>query len=240
MSKPQVSVVVPVLNEEEFLERMLKTIRAQTFTDYELIVVDNGSVDRSPEIAARFANRVMSEPHRGYDRALHRGISEAQGELVVQADADSIYTPQWLSLMVQALEGEGVVCAYGPWAFVESPRWRQRLEAALCTVVQGATHMVGFCQTTGFNMGFRRDAYFQVGGYPALRSLAAADVRLGLRLRRVGKVRFVPRMLVYTSNRAFRRRGPWRHWFLMMRNFWDIVLRRDRLTLDDWYAWRRK
>lgn len=240
MSKPQVSVVVPVLNEEEFLERMLKTIRGQTFTDYELIVVDNGSDDRSPEIAARFADRVMSEPERGYDRALHRGISEAQGELVVQADADSIYTPQWLSLMVQALEGAGVVCAYGPWAFVESPPWRQRLEAALCTVVQCATHLVGFCQTTGFNMGFRRDAYFRVGGYPALKSLAAVDIRLGLRLRRVGKVRFVPSMLVYTSNRAFRRRGPWRHWSLMMRNFWDIVLHRDRLTLDDWYAWRRE
>ncbi|MFN3346479.1 MAG: glycosyltransferase family 2 protein, partial [Candidatus Bipolaricaulaceae bacterium] len=98
---------MPVLNEEEFLERALKTLREQTFSDYELIVVDNGSTDRSPEIAARFADRVIVEPQRGYDRALHRGISEARGQFIVQADADTFYPPRWLSLMVRALEGEG-------------------------------------------------------------------------------------------------------------------------------------
>ncbi|MCS7240704.1 MAG: glycosyltransferase family 2 protein [Candidatus Bipolaricaulota bacterium] len=239
MGAPKVSVVMPVLNEEEFLEQTLKTIRAQTFKDYELIVVDNGSTDRSREIAARFADRVLVEPQRGYDLALHRGISEAQGELIVQADADTLYPPHWLARMVQAFEGKGVVCAYGPWAFRESPRWRKPLEAGLCIVVQLLTHALGLPQTTGLNMGFRKEAYVQVGGYPALRRLSAIDVRLGLRLRRVGKVRFVPKMLVYTSNRAFRKRGALRHWLLMIRNFWDIVLHRDRLTLDHWYAWRR-
>ncbi len=239
MSAPRVSIVMPVLNEEEFLERTLQALRRQTFREYELIVVDNGSTDRSPEIAARFADRVIVEAQRGYDRALHRGISEARGELIVQADADTFYPPHWLSLMVQALEKTGVVCAYGPWAFWESPPWRRRVEAALCTAVQRVTHLFGFCQTTGLNMGFRKEAYVQVGGYPALGGLAAIDIRMGLRLKRVGKVEFVPDMLVYTSDRAFRRRGFWRHGLLMWRNFWDIVLHQDRLTLEDWYAWRR-
>ncbi|MGB9757322.1 MAG: glycosyltransferase family 2 protein [Candidatus Bipolaricaulaceae bacterium] len=240
MDRPKVSVVMPVLNEEEFLEETLRTLRAQTFKGFELLVVDNGSTDRSPEIAARYADRVVREPVRGYDRALHRGICEAQGEFIVQADADTLYPSDWLARMVKALEEEGVVCAYGPWAFRESPSFRQRLELFLNTLIQFLTHHLGFCQTTGLNMGFRRDAYFLVGGYPALGGLAAADIRLGLRLRRVGKVRFVPHMCVYTSNRAFRRRGALRHWLLMIRNFWDIVLRRDRLTLEDWYAWRHK
>lgn len=234
------SVVVPVLNEEEFLEETLQTLRAQTFKDFELLVVDNGSTDRSPEIAARYADRVVEEPVRGYDRALHRGISEAQGEFIVQADADSLYPPDWLARMVAALEKEGVVCAYGPWAFRESSRWRQRLELFLNVLLQFIAHYLGFCQTTGFNMGFRREFYFLVGGYPALRGLAAADIRLGLRLRRMGKVRFVPHMCVYTSNRAFRRRGALRQLLLMMRNFLDIVFHRDRLTLEDWYEWRYK
>jgi glycosyltransferase involved in cell wall biosynthesis len=240
MGTPKVSVVMPVLNEEEFLEQTLKTLRAQTFTDYELIVVDNGSTDRSQEIAARFADRVIVEPRRGYDLALHRGISEARGEFIVQADADTLYGPHWLALIVHALEAQGVVCAYGPWAFRESPPWRRRLEAVLCGACQFLTHLFGFCQTTGFNMGFRKDAYFQVGGYPALRHLAGIDVRLGLRLRRVGKVRFVPKLVVSTSNRVFRRRGALRHWLLMIKNFWDIVLHRNRVTLDEWYAWRRE
>lgn len=239
MKAPRVSVVMPVLNEEEFLEETLRTLRAQTFTDYELIVVDNGSTDRSREIAARYADRVILEPQRGYDVALHRGIREAQGELIVQADADTLYPPHWLARMVRALEGKGVVCAYGPWAFRESPRWRRPLEAALCLATQSLTHALGFCQTTGFNMGFRREAYERVGGYPALRRLSAMNVRLGLRLRRVGRVRLVPKMLVYTSNRAVRKRGALRHWLLTIRNFWDIVLHRDRLTLDHWYSWRR-
>ncbi|HAZ27036.1 TPA: glycosyltransferase family 2 protein, partial [Candidatus Acetothermia bacterium] len=59
MGKPTVTVVVPVLNEEEFLEETLRSLRAQTFTDFELLVVDNGSTDRSPEIARGFTDRVL-------------------------------------------------------------------------------------------------------------------------------------------------------------------------------------
>lgn len=73
MSEPTITVVVPVLNEEGFLAETLRSLRAQTFTDFELIVVDNGSTDGSPEIAARFADRVLVEGRRGPAWAMARG-----------------------------------------------------------------------------------------------------------------------------------------------------------------------
>ncbi|MCS7239673.1 MAG: glycosyltransferase family 2 protein [Candidatus Bipolaricaulota bacterium] len=233
------TVVVPVLNEEDFLEETLRSLRHQTFRDFELIVVDNGSTDASIDIAQQFADRVVIEPQKGYDFALHRGILEAQSPLIAQADADTLYPRDWLSKMVRALDNSGVVCAYGPWAFRENPKWRRHLELSLCWSTQLITHLFGFPLATGCNMGFRREAYFRVGGYPALNHLAGADTRLGLRLRQVGKVRFVPDMIAYTSNRVVRQQGVWRRWALTVRVLVDILMHRDQVTLDQWYDWRR-
>lgn len=239
MGAARITVVVPVLNEETFLEQTLKSLRNQAFHDFEVIVVDNGSTDSSVEIAQRFADKVIIEPRKGYDFAVHRGIMEAQSPLIAQADADTLYPPDWLSKMVQALDKAGVVCVYGPWAFRENSKWRRGLELGLCWITQLVAHLLGFCLSTGCNMGFSREAYFQVGGYPALNHLAGADTRLGLLLRRVGKVRFVPTMVAYTSNRAVKRQGVWKRWALTVRIVVDILLHRDRITLEQWYDWRR-
>ncbi|RLE31116.1 hypothetical protein DRJ54_01230 [Candidatus Acetothermia bacterium] len=72
---PRVTVVVPALNEEHWLPATLESIRAQRFKDYELIVVDNGSSDRTPEIAHEFADRVIHEGKRGAVYAMHRGFT---------------------------------------------------------------------------------------------------------------------------------------------------------------------
>ena len=104
---PQISVVIPCLNEEEAVGRVVE----QAFDGIrrsgrpgEVIVADNASTDRSAEVAAAHGARVVSEPRRGYGSAYLAGLAEARGEYVVMGDADETYPLQELAPFVEKLE----------------------------------------------------------------------------------------------------------------------------------------
>jgi Glycosyl transferase family 2 len=104
---PQISVVIPCLNEEEavgrVVEQALDGIRRSGRAG-EVIVVDNASTDRSAEVAAAHGARVVSEQRRGYGSAYLAGLAEARGEYVVMGDADETYPLQELAPFVDRLE----------------------------------------------------------------------------------------------------------------------------------------
>lgn len=229
MTTPTITVVVPVLNEERFLEQTLRSLRAQTFQEYELLVVDNGSTDRSPEIAAELADQVIIEPRRGYLPAAHRGFSEARSAFVVTADADTLYPPQWLAWMARALGTPGTVAAYGPMGFRESWALLRPLEVAGYCVLAALSRLCGVPLCGGANLGIRRDAYFAVGGYPPLEERASPDFRLARALRTLGRVRFVPHMPCYTSNRRFVRVNPVWGTLQALWYWFDVATGRDRI-----------
>lgn len=233
---PKVSIVVPVLNEEAVLAETLESLRAQRFQDFELIVVDNGSTDKSKEIAEKYADSVLEEKKRGAAWAMHRGFLSSRGEFLVSADADTLYPPDWLGKMVGALSKRGVVAAYGPMGFRESRPAVRRLEALGYTALAALSRLFGVPLAGAANFGFHRDFYFQVGGYPAFAHLASPDFWLALRLKRFGRVKFVPTMVCYTSNRRFAKLGPIRSGIIAFRFWADVALRRGRLTPE--HYWR--
>jgi glycosyltransferase involved in cell wall biosynthesis len=102
-NSPQVSVVLPCLNEEKTIGiciQKIKEVFAREGISGEIIVSDNGSVDRSPEIAESLGAKVVVEPQKGYGAAYLRGLKEARGNYIVIADSDNTYDfseiPQWL------------------------------------------------------------------------------------------------------------------------------------------------
>lgn len=234
----RVTVVVPVLNEERLLEDTLRSLRAQTFTDFELIVVDNGSTDRSLEIARGFTDYVLCEPECGSAWAMHRGISEATGTIIACADADTIYPPRWLERMMKALDKDGVVAVYGPMAFRDGRRICHAFEILGYTLFVMLSRALRVHQVGAANFGMRRDAYFAAGGYPPVAHLASPDLRLALRLTRLGKVRFVPGLVCYTSGRRFARGGTLGEVVRVARCWLDVVLRRERVASEDYWAGR--
>jgi len=107
-----VSVVLIFLNEERHLAEAIASVRAQDYPHWELLLVDDGSTDRSPEIARVAAEgdariRCLAHPggvNRGMSASRNLGLSAAQGEYVAFLDADDIYLPQRLSRHVEVLE----------------------------------------------------------------------------------------------------------------------------------------
>jgi glycosyltransferase involved in cell wall biosynthesis len=104
---PAVSVVIPAYNAEATLGETLASLLAQTFTDFEALIVDDGSCDGTAEIASGTGDarvRVLSIPNGGVAGARNHAITQAQGGLIAFLDADDLWEPQKLERQVAALE----------------------------------------------------------------------------------------------------------------------------------------
>ena len=105
---PKVSVVIPTYNREAMLPRAVRSVLSQTFEDLELIVVDDHSDDRTPDVLAGFVDkRIRSLRHprnMGQSKALNTGINAARGEYVAFLDDDDVWLPKKLALQVDALD----------------------------------------------------------------------------------------------------------------------------------------
>ena len=95
----RVTVVIPCLNEEEGIQKVLNEV--PPFVD-EIIVVDNGSTDRTAHIARKMGAHVITELHRGYGRAYKSGFSRAAGDIIITLDGDHSYPVDALSYLLEA------------------------------------------------------------------------------------------------------------------------------------------
>jgi len=112
--RPRVSVILPFLNASAFMAEAIDSVEAQSFPDWELILVDDGSTDGSDEIAAARASsphgriRVLppDDSRRGAAAARNRGIAESSGDFVAFLDADDLFAPDKLEHEVAALDAD--------------------------------------------------------------------------------------------------------------------------------------
>ncbi|MFS8130965.1 MAG: glycosyltransferase family 2 protein [Candidatus Dojkabacteria bacterium] len=119
--KPRVSVLMPVYNAEEFLEDSAGSILAQTFTDFELLLLDDGSKDKSLEIAKKLAEKdsrvrvLPNEANMGIVKTLNRGISLARGEFLARMDSDDFSLPERFAEQVKYLDEHPDYSVCGSW-----------------------------------------------------------------------------------------------------------------------------
>ena len=100
--KPKVSVIIPTYNRGWVLREAIDSVLAQDYTDYELIVVDDGSTDNTREILDSYGRDiiVLQQPNKGVSAARNRGIAESRAQLVALLDSDDIWLPQKLTRQV--------------------------------------------------------------------------------------------------------------------------------------------
>lgn len=121
---PRFSLIVPVYKVEEYLPKCVKSIRAQSCQDYELLLVDDGSPDRCPALCDTYAAqdpahiRVIHQPNAGPGAARNRGIDEASGDYIVFVDGDDYLSPETLEELRRAIDQTGADL-YHFGAFVE-------------------------------------------------------------------------------------------------------------------------
>jgi glycosyltransferase involved in cell wall biosynthesis len=196
---PLVSVLMPVRDGAAHLGAASESLERQLFDDYEAIVVDDGSRDRTPELLAAWARRdgrvrVLTGPRRGIARALDRALAEARAPLVARMDADDIALPRRLGAQVAALETEPGLDVLGTHVRVvagcgELTAGMRRYEAWLTSLVAPADIARDLfvesplCHPT---VMARRERLLAAGGYRDVDG--PEDYDLWLRLARGGAV----------------------------------------------------
>jgi glycosyltransferase involved in cell wall biosynthesis len=101
--QPLVSVIIPAYQAEAYLDEALKSVLAQDYDEYEVILVDDGSTDRTAEIAEAHRVRVLRQANRGPAGARNAGVALARGEFLAILDADDLWPPERLSRQVAHL-----------------------------------------------------------------------------------------------------------------------------------------
>jgi glycosyltransferase involved in cell wall biosynthesis len=210
---PLVSVILPVRNGESFVAEAIDSVTRQTHQNIELVVVDDGSTDRTRPIVDSLARndsriRVISQEAAGVARARNRGIASARGDYIAPIDADDVWEPAKIEKQVERmLQSDRVGLVYTWWVWIDrkgvvldrSPRWRVEGDA-FETLLQ-----VNFTGNASVPL-FRRKCLEEVGGYneSLFRSGAGGceDWELALKIADRYSVAVVPELLV-----GYRRRS---------------------------------
>lgn len=132
----KVSIIIPLYNKAPYVRRALDSISAQTFADFEVIVVDDGSTDGGAAIVADYPDprfRLVHQPNAGPGAARNAGIAQARGEFIAFLDADDAWLPKYLYESVRLLESFWPEVASVTCGYIEHPAgasteklWRKR------------------------------------------------------------------------------------------------------------------
>lgn len=202
---PFVTVVIPAYNEEQYLTGALQSVVNQEFRNFELIVVNNNSTDKTVEIAENFGAKVICEPQRGVGFARQRGFMEAKGSIIATTDADTILPPKWLSRIVDEFEKDKNLVAFGGLYTLYSGPLSARLAFYYFAHPAWALDKVfsGGWGLPGVNFAARKDAFLKVGGFKTELSIGE-DAEISRRLKKIGKVLLDTSFRVKTSGRRYR------------------------------------
>ena len=122
--EPKISIVMAAYNEEQDIGRALESILAQTFNDWELIVIDDGSTDATTDVVRRYAEKdgriklVCNETNLELSASLNKGIGLARADLIARADADDINLPERISKQYEYLQAHGEIDVLGTGAYL--------------------------------------------------------------------------------------------------------------------------
>lgn len=223
-----VSVVVPAHNEEKLLPRCLDALLAQDYPgSVEIIVVDNGSTDRTSEMAERPGVTVLHMRQPGYRAALARGFAAAHGEIIASTDADSEVPWNWLSRLVREYEAHPDVVSVGGAIDFRDANWKGRL---MTNVILPVVNRVDRSARRGphlwgANFSVRCDAFRQVGGWNPDFEMQA-DTEISERLRDVGRVVLLEDLPVRSSSRRWNRALLSSAWLFGSNFVWFKLFRR--------------
>jgi glycosyltransferase involved in cell wall biosynthesis len=193
---PRVSVIIPAFNAARTIADAIDSVRAQTFTDFEIIIVDDGSTDGSVEIIRRYSGevRLLEQQNRGPSAARNLAIANSSGELLAFLDADDWWKPDFLTKMVAALDAEPqAAMAYCDLQLIDSLG-----KAFPTSLTERSGHAPSLDEMlkrlwpiVPSGVVIRRAALDAVGGYPE-QLRAFEDVYLWMLLREQGPFVYLP------------------------------------------------
>ena len=196
-----VSVIVPVFNTADYIDTTMNSIVSQGYSDLEIVIVDDGSTDKSGEICDEWARRddrikVFHIPNKGPSAARNYAISESSGEYILPVDSDDIIAPDYVEKAVEVLNADnnlGIVYCKAELFGDESGEWKLR---------QFSIKEMLICNCIFATAMFRRSDFDRVGGYYEGMKSGLEDYDLWLSILELGRAVYqIPEILFYYRKR---------------------------------------
>lgn len=233
-----ISVVVPAYNEEKIIARCLNSLVSQkTNKEFEVILVNNNSTDKTDEIAQTFKKklklRIILEPKQGRGVARHTGFMKASGNIILSTDADAVVTPDWVEVLSGLMTKPGVVAATGTcWINDCSYMTNKSFNLFQPLFMRGYRLLFGHYWLSGFSFGIYKEIYEKSGGFNTKLN-AQEDIDLSFKVSKLGKIYFFPDHPVLFSGRRFKK-GFVRGLYPYLATFFDYYFfKRNDFTLPD-------
>lgn len=204
----KVSIVIPAFNEEKLIERCLKSLIDQTLprNEYEIIVVDNNSTDKTAEIAKKYADRVISEKRKGVLYARQIGMMEAKSDIILRTDADGFLPRNWVKRGYLLMKKNPSYVAFSGFYIPDNNKIiLQSISKFIINFRQMLYSIGGKTEwLTGSCSAIRKNAFKKVGGYNFKADPVVEDQQgIGHRLSKIGKIGFDEKWWAYYSPRRF-------------------------------------
>jgi len=190
--------------QEKQIQKCIESLQEQDYSGkFEIIVSDNGSQDKTASLARGLGVRVISCSKTGVAHARQAGAEAARGDIVVQADADTVYPAGWLRrLKIQFEKHPEAVAVAGTFVYLEPPWWAcfeyflRTFFGQLSSWVLGRSYIV-----SGANFAFRKKVWMRIGGYEP-NAYSSDQIDISTRLSAAGKIFYDRHSVVKTSNRS--------------------------------------
>jgi glycosyltransferase involved in cell wall biosynthesis len=184
-SPPLVTIVTPSFNHAHFIENTIRSVLSQTYPNFEYLVIDGGSSDKTAEILRSFEGRLtwISEKDRGYAEAVRKGFARARGKYLCWLPSDDeFFDTRSVATLVAAMENSGSDVVYGNCLYVdEDSNWLGQYKTSVFNVL----NLKNWCLIPQPSTLIRAATYHQVNGInPDL--LSVADYDLWLRIAEAG------------------------------------------------------
>lgn len=200
------SVIIPVYNRPEELQNLLESLAGQTFSNFEVVVVEDGSDRSSQNIVRDFQEKININYHfqenTGQGFARNKGIELSKGDYFVFFDSDCVIPLDYLESLNAVLEKRKLDAHGGPDDAGEGfSSWQQAMNFSMTSFlttggIRGKMKNPAKYQARGYNMGFSREVYQRVGGF--IHPNMAEDIELSIRIKKAGfRLELVSEAFVY-------------------------------------------
>ncbi|MER3492124.1 MAG: glycosyl transferase family A [Mastigocladus sp. ERB_26_2] len=197
---PVISVIIPTYNSEKTIRHTIESVLQQTFSDFELIIINDGSTDSSLEVISQFQDsriKVFSFDNAGGNVSRNRGLKQATGEFVSFLDADDLWTPDKLELQLNALKANPQAAVAYSWTDYIDEQGKFLLSGTHITAHGNVYEqlLISNFLENGSNPLIRREVLVELGGFDE-ELTAAQDWDMWLRLAQNFNFIAVPRVQI--------------------------------------------
>lgn len=205
-----ISVVIPAYNEEKTIGYCLESLaNQQTTKKYEVIVVDNCSIDKTNFIASSFKNklnlRIIRENQKGRGMAREAGFRIAAGDIILSTDADAVLPNSWIETLVNALYSKNTSAVTGTCKIVDGSLFTNKFVNIFQPLAMRFYKLVfRHYWLSGFNFGIFKKDYQKTKGFNRKLNVQE-DIELSFQVSKIGKIIFLPNIPVTVSGRRYKK-----------------------------------